>query len=105
MRGTNTVERVAAASTILEELAGNNLICIAATHDIELTRLLANKYNQFHFREEVVEDEMTFDYKIHEGPTKSRNAIKLLSIMGFKPETIKNSESRAGRFITTGIWS
>lgn len=105
LRGTNTVERVAAASTILEELAGNNLICIAATHDIELTRLLANKYNQFHFREEVVEDEMTFDYKIHEGPTKSRNAIKLLSIMGFKPETIKNSESRAGRFITTGIWS
>lgn len=105
LRGTNTVERVAAASTILEEIANNNLICIAATHDIELTRLLANQYNQFHFREEVVGNEMTFDYKIHEGPTKSRNAIKLLSIMGFRPETVQNSESRAGKFVSTGVWS
>lgn len=105
LRGTNTVERVAAASTILEEIVENNLICIAATHDIELTRLLANQYNQFHFREEVFGDEMTFDYKIYDGPTKSRNAIKLLSIMGFNPETIRNAESRAGKFVSTGIWS
>ena len=104
LRGTNTVERVAAASTILKEISGYNLICLAATHDIELCRLLSDDYRQFHFRENVVGDHMTFDYKIQDGPTKTRNAIKLLSIMGFEEKIIKDSEERANRFVTTGEW-
>ena len=39
LRGTNTVERIAAASQILEQMAESGVFCFAATHDIELTSL------------------------------------------------------------------
>ena len=45
LRGTNTVERVAAATEILRYLSGENIITIAATHDIELTYLLEKDYD------------------------------------------------------------
>ncbi|MDE7224463.1 MAG: hypothetical protein K2O34_11890, partial [Acetatifactor sp.] len=37
LRGTNTVERIAAATRILLSLTGKKILCFAATHDIELT--------------------------------------------------------------------
>ena len=40
LRGTNTVERIAASSQILLRMAQERLLCFAATHDIELTYLL-----------------------------------------------------------------
>lgn len=40
LRGTNTVERIAASSQILEKIAHRGALCLAATHDIELCDLL-----------------------------------------------------------------
>ena len=40
LRGTNTVERIAASTQILKSLGRKNLICFAATHDSELKELL-----------------------------------------------------------------
>lgn len=42
LRGTNTVERIAASSEILKSLRYKNVLVFAATHDIELTYLLEN---------------------------------------------------------------
>lgn len=53
LRGTNTVERVAASSKLLEALSGENAMCFAATHDIELTYLLEKQYANYHFSEHI----------------------------------------------------
>ena len=50
LRGSNTGERVAAATEILKYLTGENIITLAATHDIELTYLLEDDYDNHFFR-------------------------------------------------------
>lgn len=104
LRGTNTVERIAASTQILKNMAGGSCICFAATHDIELTYLLENIYNNYHFTEEIAYDDISFTYKIMEGRAHTRNAIKLLGIMGFSEEIIKEAGVMAGNFMETGVW-
>jgi DNA mismatch repair ATPase MutS len=74
LRGTNTIERIAASSQVLLQLAGKNSICIAATHDIELTYILEQCYRNVHFQETIAENGVVFDYKLQEGRSTSRNA-------------------------------
>ena len=83
LRGTNTKERIAASSQILKNLCEDNALVFAATHDIELTQLLAGDMTNMHFSEEVNESEVVFDYKLKEGRSDSRNAIRLLEVYGF----------------------
>lgn len=104
LRGTNTVERIAASTQILKNMAGGNCICFAATHDIELTYLLEKIYNNYHFTEEIEDDDISFTYKIMEGRAYTRNAIRLLGIMGFSGEIIKEAGAMAGNFMETGVW-
>lgn len=104
LRGTNTLERIAASSHILNEIAHNNTMCIAATHDIELTKILEQEYECYHFREQVLEDDIKFDYKLYKGPAKSRNAIKLLKIIGYDDKIVNEASSMAGKFLETGTW-
>lgn len=105
LRGTNTVERIAASSHILNELQNGNAMCFAATHDIELTNILENIYSNYHFTEEVKDDDVLFNYKLLKGRATSRNAIKLLNVIGFDKNIVKNAENMAERFIKTGVWS
>lgn len=104
LRGTNTVERIAASTQILKSFAGRNTICFAATHDIELTRLLEQDYENYHFEEEVKDGDVLFNYKLQKGRARTRNAIKLLSVMGYAPEIIKEADKMAEEFIQNGIW-
>ena len=95
LRGTNTIERIAASAAVLEYLSGQNALCVAASHDIELTRILEGKYDNYHFREQVTDDGVVFDYKINNGPSTTRNAIKLLGFMGFTGSIIERAENLA----------
>ncbi len=104
LRGTNTVERIAASSEILKNLADKNVMCFAATHDIELTHMLEDYYANYHFSEEVEENNVVFSYSIQKGRATSRNAIKLLGIIGYDDSIIGNSKRRADDFINTGVW-
>lgn len=104
LRGTNTVERVAASSRILQGLAERGVICLAATHDIELCSLLEAYYELFHFEEKMGEEQMLFDYKIRPGRASSRNAIALLRLMGFDEELVEGALSRANGYMETGVW-
>ena len=105
LRGTNTVERVAASSRILQSLSESGAFVFAATHDIELTHLLEKSYANYHFREEVKDDDISFNYILNKGRATTRNAIKLLSIMGYDEAVIKAAEETAKRFLDTGEWS
>lgn len=104
LRGTNTVERIAASTQILKHISVSNCMCFAATHDIELTYLLEKAYNNYHFSEEIQENDISFTYKIMNGRAQTRNAIKLLGIMGFSSDIIDEAENMAGDFLENGVW-
>lgn len=99
LRGTNTIERIAASSQILKTLAKKHILMFAATHDIELTTILNDYYDNYHFQEEVGENDVTFNYTIYEGPATTRNAIRLLKIMGYDDDIVANANDLANRLI------
>lgn len=104
LRGTNTVERIAASTQILQSLSGTGILCFAATHDIEMTELLKDRFENYHFEEEIREGDIFFNYQLLEGKATTRNAIKLLEIMGYDAEIIENASKQAENFVKTGVW-
>lgn len=104
LRGTNTVERVAASSELLHALSLENAMCFAATHDIELTYLLEKRYANYHFTEHIQGDDILFDYLLKEGRADSRNAIRLLSMVGFDKKLVDESQKRVDVFLKEGVW-
>lgn len=105
LRGTNTVERIAASTQILRCLAAEKVTCFAATHDIELAELLKDSYDNYHFEEEIVDGDVRFSYQIKTGRATTRNAIKLLDVMGYDDTIIREAEEMSERFLKSGIWS
>lgn len=104
LRGTNTVERIAASTQILKSLGGRGILCFAATHDIELTDLLEEVFDNYHFEEDVRDGDVYFNYRIQPGKATTRNAIKLLELMGYAPEIIERASAQAERFVSSGVW-
>ena len=104
LRGTNTVERIAASSEILRAFKKDNTVVFAATHDIELTYILEDVYRNLHFEETVSENEVTFDYRIKEGRAETRNAIRLLDVLGFPESVTGGALSRVRLFEESGKW-
>ncbi len=105
LRGTNTVERIAASSMILDDLSERNCIIVAATHDIELATILKDQYDNYHFHERFEGNSIFFEYKIHPGKSTTRNAIKLLRIMGYPDQIVNSAEDMAGSFLREGVWN
>ncbi len=104
LRGTNTVERIAASSQILKSLPDRQVFCFAATHDIELTHLLEKLYHNYHFEEQIGEKDIYFPYRLIPGRAVSRNAIRLLALMGYDSRIIREAEDTAEHFVKTGEW-
>ncbi len=88
LRGTNTKERIASATAILDYLnLHQNSLLFVATHDIELTEILTH-FDFYYFKETLTEDnDITFDYTIRKGVTTTSNAIELMRIHNY-PESI-----------------
>lgn len=104
LRGTNTVERIASSSQILEMLAKSHTMCFAATHDIELTNMLEPFYDNYHFEEQVEGNDVIFDYRLRQGKAMTRNAIKLLGMIGYQQDIIQKAEESVQNFLETGEW-
>ena len=79
-------------------------MCFAATHDIELSYILQDYYSNYHFTEQVVDKEIVFSYELLKGRATSRNAIKLLEIIGYDKAVVDKAASRAEEFVNTGVW-
>lgn len=90
-KGTNTVERISAGKSVLSALTKNNNKILVSTHDIELTDLLSNEYELYHFSETVNDQTVGFDYKLKEGKLKNRNAIRILEINDYPKEVVKEA--------------
>ena len=104
LKGTNTIERIAASASILKYLHNIDCLCITASHDIELTHILSNEYDNYHFREYITDDGIHFDYKLKEGPSKTKNAIKLLHYMNFDSKIVEAAENMVNKFINFKTW-
>ncbi|MBO4696856.1 MAG: hypothetical protein J5643_06205 [Lachnospiraceae bacterium] len=104
LRGTNTAERIAASSRILRYLAERKALVFAATHDLELTSLLADVYDNYHFSEQVKEDIVVFDYRLKPGKATSRNALKLLQMMEYPQQITDEANKAVETFMNTGEW-
>lgn len=105
LRGTNTVERIAASTHILMCLEKAKTICFAATHDIELARLLEDFFDNYHFEEKIEGDDVKFSYLLCDGKATSRNAIKLLKVLGYDESLVIAAEKMATNFLEVGKWA
>ncbi|MGB7212850.1 MAG: hypothetical protein WBC97_09490 [Gemmatimonadales bacterium] len=100
LRGTNTIERLAAGEAVLKALLadgddGNSHAVIVATHDGELVSMLAGLYAPVHFSETIGPEGLSFDYQCRPGPASTRTAIALLESTGAPKEVIEAARARA----------
>jgi len=87
LQGTNSEERRVAARRIISHLLDADAIGAVTTHDLALHEdaTLDPKSTKVHFREtvdDVAEQVLSFDYVLRPGLATSRNALKLLRIVG-----------------------
>lgn len=104
LKGTNTIERIAASASILNYLHNKNCFAVIATHDIELTEITGDYYDNYHFSEHITDDGIHFDYKIYEGRATTKNAIKLLEFMKYDPEITAKANELAENFEKNRVW-
>jgi len=93
-RGTNSVERSAASIEVLEYLSNEKDFVFVATHDLQLSEVLQTEYDNYHFREQVNNGGLFFDYQLHDGPSTTKNAIALLDFAGYPKEITNGARSR-----------
>jgi len=88
LQGTNTAERQVAVRRILRHLMSLRAVGAVTTHDLELAACdeLAASCDAVHFSEAVEHHEqglrLSFDYTLQRGVATSRNALKLLQMVG-----------------------
>jgi hypothetical protein len=87
-RGTNNRERLIGSRSYIHALAGRNGTGIISTHDLELIKLADTipEISNYHFRDEISEGRMTFDYRLHKGPCPTTNALKIMKMEGLPVE-------------------
>lgn len=91
-RGTNNRERQEGSHAYTKALAGKRGAGLISTHDLELAQL-ANQIPQVHnqhFREEIRDRKMVFDYKIRPGSSPTTNALKIMALAGLPvPDSVE----------------
>ncbi len=83
-KGTNNRERLIGSRAYTQNLIGKHGLGIVTTHDLELTRLadISQHIQNFHFREEIADGKMIFDYKLRPGPCPTTNALIIMRLEG-----------------------
>ena len=83
-RGTNNRERLIGSRAYVRALIGAAGVGLIATHDLDLASLAdANpQAHNVHFRDEVLDGKLTFDYLLRPGPSPTTNALKIMQIEG-----------------------
>lgn len=87
-RGTNNRERLIGSRAYIQALVKSSGLGAIATHDLELIQLAeeTDKIMNVHFRDDVVDGRMVFDYKLHPGPCPTTNALKIMQLAGLPIE-------------------
>lgn len=97
-RGTNTIERIAAAMSVLTHLIESKNFVFVSTHDLELAELLGSNNTVYSFEELIKDERLVFDYRIKEGVLKNRNGIAVLQRLGY-PQTIIDAAFKTSKYL------
>jgi len=83
-RGTNNRERLIGSREYLRKLIGQNGTGLIATHDLELAGLAEEspQVHNYHFRDKVDQDRLSFDYLLRPGPCPTTNALRIMQMEG-----------------------
>ncbi|MGM0219628.1 MutS-related protein [Enterococcus sp. AZ126] len=105
LKGTNTIERIAASSSMIHWLNNYPSLAFVATHDIELTEILKESCDNVHFEEQVTKEQgVTFDYRLKQGPSTTRNAIQLLHVLNYPKSVVEQAKREADYFDEYRTW-
>ncbi len=83
-KGTNNRERLIGSNAYIHALLDKRCVGAISTHDLELVRLAdtVSQIKNYHFKEDVVDGKMVFDYKLRMGPSPTTNALKIMELEG-----------------------
>ena len=87
LHGTNSHDRALGSTAILGGLLRRGAIGLATTHDLALARIaddLAPHARNVHFRDELKDGRMVFDYRMHPGVSTTSNALALMRAVGLE---------------------
>jgi DNA mismatch repair ATPase MutS len=87
-RGTNSVDRLNGAKTVLSKLDKIGALGIITTHDLDLCEMV-NSYSRiknFSFSEDYRNNQIYFDYKLKVGKSTTTNAKYLMEMVGIMEE-------------------
>ncbi len=85
LKGTNSNDKEQGSRSLLEQLIKLNTIGVIATHDLSLgnlSSLYPNAIENQCFEVDIIDDQLSFDYKIRPGVAQNMNASFLLKKMG-----------------------
>src|SRR5215217_6077262 len=87
-RGTNSRERLIGSRSYIRALSQGTSMGLIATHDLELIKLAdeIEGVTNHHFREEVRDGRMAFDYRLWSGPCPTTNALTIMRLEGLPVE-------------------
>lgn len=83
-KGTNNRERLIGSREYIKSLIGKNGCGAISTHDLELVNL-GKEFDiirNMHFKEEIIENRMVFDYTLYAGPCPTTNALRIMKLGG-----------------------
>lgn len=75
-----------------------NSLVVAATHDLELTTMVNDRFHNYHFQEDIRENDIEFDYILRKGPATSRNAIAILRYLGYPKEIHESADKEVEKY-------
>jgi MutS domain V len=87
LEGTNSHDRQIGSEALLQALLARNAAGMVTTHDLALTRIQATldgNVRNVHFEDQIVNGEMSFDYKLRDGIVPKSNALDLMRWIGLK---------------------
>jgi hypothetical protein len=89
LQGTNSAERAVAVRAVARHLLNAGAVGAMTTHDLAIASYepFASHARLVHFSEQVHPDgSMTFDYVLRDGIATSRNALRLMQLIGIEPK-------------------
>jgi hypothetical protein len=89
-RGTNSRERLIGSHSYIRAMSQGTSVGVIATHDLELIKLAdqIEGVANFHFREEVRDGRMVFDYRLRPGPCPTTNALTIMRLEGLPVDLV-----------------
>lgn len=90
LKGTNSTDKQAGSRELIKQLIQYPALVMVATHDIALGDMedqFPRQISNGCFEGNIENDELTFDYKLHQGIAQKANATFLMRKMGIIPGT------------------